>query len=226
MRTDFLPRKDADFNRWFKNFTEYVNGKCTVVPPAAAPEWTHIPEAERAQLNGSCAAWESAYGLTLRPHSPAETLAKNEARDASEGVIRPFVNAFIRYGPITDQERVEAGIRVSGGERRPDTKPEGIPEAVADSSVIRVLTIRFKPAGSLSRAKPGGVHGAELRWAVLDAPPADETDLTNSDFATASPFTLSFHESQRGKRVYFCLRWESRTNIKGDFGEIYSAVIP
>jgi energy-coupling factor transporter ATP-binding protein EcfA2 len=165
-------------------------------------------------------------GREVRDFNPAHAMAKNEARDASEKVIRPFVNEFIRFGPITDAERLEAGCHVADGTRSPDTKPEGIPEAEVDSSVIRVLTIHFKPAGSLSKAKPKGVHGAEIRWAILDAPPVDETDLSNSDFDTASPFTLNFHESQRGKRVYFCLRWESRTNIKGDFGEIYSAIIP
>jgi hypothetical protein len=48
----------------------------------------------------------------------------------------------------------------------------------------------------------------------------------NSDFDTATPLTLTFGESQRGQRLYFCLRWESTTNLKGPFGEIYSAVIP
>jgi hypothetical protein len=32
--------------------------------------------------------------------------------------------------------------------------------------------------------------------------------------------------ADRGKRLYFCLRWESTTNKKGPDGEIYSAVIP
>jgi hypothetical protein len=48
----------------------------------------------------------------------------------------------------------------------------------------------------------------------------------NSDFNTASPFTLKFDESQRGLRLYFCLRWETSTNLKGPDGEIYSAIIP
>ena len=46
-------------------------------------------------------------------------------------------------------------------------------------------------------------------------PPASIEALTHSDFDTASPFTLTFDESDRGKRVYFCLRWESNTNLKG-----------
>jgi hypothetical protein len=43
---------------------------------------------------------------------------------------------------------------------------------------------------------------------------------------TDSPFTLKFDEAGRGKRVYFCLRWETSTSLKGPWGEIYSAIIP
>jgi hypothetical protein len=70
------------------------------------------------------------------------------------------------------------------------------------------------------------VHGAEIRWALLDREPASEHELVNSDFDTASPLTLKFDESRWGKRLYFCLRWESTTKLKGPFGEIYPAVIP
>jgi hypothetical protein len=66
----------------------------------------------------------------------------------------------------------------------------------------------------------------ETRWAILDHPPASVTELVNSDFDTATPFTLVFDESQRGQRLYFCLRWESTTGEKGPDGEIYSVVIP
>ncbi|MDR1898955.1 MAG: hypothetical protein LBQ55_03005 [Treponema sp.] len=226
-RSDFLPRKESEFDVWFRQFCTYVTQKCIPVPPATAPEWTHIPAARLTELNDSYMTWHAAYLATLKPHSPGQTLAKKEARKNSEGVIRRFVNEFIRYGPITDQEKLDSGCHVADGTRSPDTRPEGFPEVdEVDTSVIRVLTIHFKPVGTPSKAKPHKVHGAEIRWALLDAPPRSETELINSDFDTASPFTLTFHEEQRGKWVYFCLRWESTTNLKGDYGPIYSAVIP
>lgn len=49
-----------------------------------SPEWTHIPVSEVALLNAS-------YLPTTKPHVPAQTLAKEKARDAEEEVIRPFV---------------------------------------------------------------------------------------------------------------------------------------
>jgi hypothetical protein len=77
-----------------------------------------------------------------------------------------------------------------------------------------VLRLERKSA-TKKQGKPHGVHDAEIRWA-----------LTKSDFDTVSPFTLKSDEADWGKRIYFCLRWESNTNLKGPLGEIYSAVIP
>ena len=68
-------------------------------------------------------------------------------------------------------------------------------------------------------------QAVRLRW-TADYPPASIDELIHSDFDTTSPFTLKFDEADRGKRVYFCLRWESNTNLKGPWGEIYSAIIP
>jgi hypothetical protein len=77
--------------------------------------------------------------------------------------------------------------------------------------VLRQVTIHFWDSGTKKRGKPEGVHGAEIRWAVLDHVPASVDDLVNSDFDTAAPFTLVLDEIQRGRRLYFCLRWESTT---------------
>jgi hypothetical protein len=51
-------------------------------------------------------------------------------------------------------------------------------------------------------------------------------DLIHSAFDTRSPFTLSFDENQRGKTVYFCLRWENTRGEKGPWSEIVSGIIP
>ncbi|MDR0609502.1 MAG: hypothetical protein LBG58_15030, partial [Planctomycetaceae bacterium] len=63
-------------------------------------------------------------------------------------------------------------------------------------------------------------------WAILDTPPTKISDLTHSSFDTRSPLTLEFDEDQRGKCVYFCLRWENTRGIKGPWSEIISAIIP
>ncbi|MDR1985746.1 MAG: hypothetical protein LBP88_02090 [Treponema sp.] len=213
--------KDGAFDVWFGNMVQYVS-KMT---GGSAPEWTHIPAEETAALNASYTAWHTAYQATLTPHTPGQTAAKNEARKAGEKEISSFYRRFIEHPAVTLEQLMDAGFQPPSP-RTPDAEPVTYPEAEVDSSIIRQLTIHFRDKGAASRAKPPKVHGAEIRWAILDREPVDETELTSSDFDTATPFTLTFTESQRGKRVYFVLRWESHTNLKGPWSEIYNAVIP
>jgi hypothetical protein len=159
--------------------------------------------------------------------STANRMAKDEAKEAAKSAMRDFANSSIRYNKqMKDEDKLVYGIRPV--DRTPTTAgvPESYPEAEPDTSIIRQVTINFWDNTTKKRGKPHGVHGAEIRWAILDHTPALVDELSNSDFDTASPFTLKFDERQRGQKVYFCLRWETSTNIKGPYGEIYLAVIP
>ena len=72
------------------------------------------------------------------------------------------------------------------------------------------------------------MHGVEIRWAFRNEPPVNiEADLSSSSFDTNSPLTLTFGEQDRGKRIYMAGRWEiEREGIKGEFGDIVSAIVP
>jgi hypothetical protein len=81
-------------------------------------------------------------------------------------------------------------------------------------------------AESPAAGKPDGVHGCEIRWAVLDMPPAQTDDLVHSAFSTRLLHLFEFEGNQRGKRFYFRGRWENTRGQKGPWGEIGNAVIP
>jgi hypothetical protein len=104
--------------------------------------------------------------------------------------------------------------------------PSTHPDFEIDTAELRQLTIHFRDAGSTHRGKPAGVHGAEICWEFLNAPPEKIEDLKRSEFDTATPHTLRFDESDRGKRVYICLRWENNKGDKGPWGEIMEAIVP
>jgi hypothetical protein len=220
---DFIPKKDAAFDAWLNNLCAYV-AKMVI---AQNPKWTHIPMAEVERLLGVYDVWHTAYEAVLKPHTPVETETKKDARKSAEDVIRPFKRRYLDDPPVTNGDRVAMELPVHDGTRTPDKAPETRPEAESDSSEIRQLGIHFKDRGAKTRAKPHGVHGAEIRWNMQDQAPVDiEAELVHSDFDTASPFTLVFGEADRGKRVYYALRWESITNLKGGWSEIYSAIVP
>jgi hypothetical protein len=227
MGKDYVPSKDSIFDQWFKNLVQYVIRMCTAVPPATTPEWTHIPQAELTKLADAYSAWYTVYVIVLKPHSPAETLAKNEARDEAEGVIRPFVNKYLRYDPVTDAQRRDMGIPVRGGSS-PVPPPATVPELIPDTGARRRVAVHYRDEGSDHRGKPAHVSGIEVRWAIMDRPPANiEKELIHSSFDTRSPLNLDFEEEDRGKHLYMAGRWEiHREGTKGLFGAVVDAFIP
>jgi hypothetical protein len=75
-------------------------------------------------------------------------------------------------------------------------------------------------------AKPFGVRGVEIRWAILSEPPTSHDDLARSEFDTRSPYIFQFDLADAGKRLYLCARWENTTGQKGPWGKIESVIIP
>jgi hypothetical protein len=79
---------------------------------------------------------------------------------------------------------------------------------------------------SEGRAKPFGVHGAEIKWGFSETEVINPDDLPHSAFDTRSPFRIEFRGEDRGKTVRFCLRWENTRGVKGPWSEIVSAIVP
>jgi hypothetical protein len=223
MSKDYIPANDAAFNNWFKFMKDYVFKKCS---PPDAPEWSHIPPDALSKLDESYTAWYAAYAGTLGPHTKVDTEAKNDAKKAAKAVIRPFVNQYLRFPPVTDEDRTAMGIPNHDIKPTPVPAPEDIPEVEAQTPKPRVLSFRFRRANMKRWGKPEDVHGMELVWLIADTPPARVKDLVHSAFATKSPLELTFEEDERGKRLYYAVRWETGTVKKGSFGDILSAIVP
>jgi hypothetical protein len=212
---NYIPSNDAEFDKWFKFLCQYVAQKTS----GAQPPWTHIPAAALTALN-------SAYAETIGPHTPVDTEAKNDAKKAAAKVVRPFVNQYLRFPPVTDEDRTAMGIPNRDPTRTPVEVPKTRPVFSVGVKAIRSLTIAFHDEGTESRAIPYGMDGAVIFWDVLDSPPSSPKKLGRSELATRSPHTLSFEEEERGKTVYIAMRWQNEKGQKGEFTAKQSAIIP
>ncbi|EIQ01567.1 hypothetical protein OpiT1DRAFT_00138 [Opitutaceae bacterium TAV1] len=220
---DYIPSGDERFHSWQETFMAYLIERLAAYG---------LTTEEYDTLAAPQAEWRTAWEVANNPAtrtSPA-TLAKDNARNAYEHTLRAFVRRYLNENPaVTGPEREKLGLPVYKTERTPVPVPTEAPSFEVDTSQIRELHIHYHPAGAKrDGAKPFGVHGVELRWAILDAPPSDdiETDLLHSSFDTRSPIVLTFKEGQRGKTVYFALRWENTRGDKGPWGDIGSSIIP
>ncbi|MDR0411761.1 MAG: hypothetical protein LBH75_07310 [Treponema sp.] len=221
MADNTIPAKDGEYDVFFKNVVNYSDKKTSGDPPA----WNHIPTAEMQGLHTAYNAWTAVYEPTKVPHTSTQTAEKNRIRKSSEKILREFINRFLRYAPVTDEDRDNMSIHNKKEGRTPVPVPTTSPRLTIDTGTIRRIIIHYFEG--TRRGKPKGVHGIEVRWVILDHYPASEKELVNSAFDTNSPLTLEFDEQDRGKRIYIAGAWEiEREGEKGPLGAIEEAVIP
>jgi hypothetical protein len=109
----------------------------------------------------------------------------------------------------------------------PVVVPDTSPRLTIDTGTRRRIIVYYRDETSTRRGKPKGVHGIEVRWAILDHYPVSEKELIHSSFDTNPPLTLEFDEADRGKHIYLMGLWEiEREGEKGPPGAIEEAVIP
>jgi hypothetical protein len=219
---DYIPQNSAKFDAWFNFFNRYVAQKTG----GAAPAWTHIPQEARTRMRDAYDAWRAAYEVTIGPHTKVDTAAKNDATKAAVKVIRPFVNQYLRFPPVTDEDRTAVGIPNHDTIRTPIGRPETAPVFSIVIKGIRRVTLPFHDEGSERRAIPYGMSGAVVSWKVSDAPVTNPELLDRAELATRSPHVLHFTEEDRGKTVSIAMRWQTKSGACGDFGEAESAIIP
>jgi hypothetical protein len=168
--------------------------------------------------------------LHAQADSPAKTsiivAEKNAARDALVEKIRALVGFRLKNPVITDAQRIALGLHVHDTTPTTIPVPKTRPELDIDVLDFRRLKVVFRDMGSKSNAKPYGVNGAVIIYAVLDAPPADVSALTRSVLATRTPHILEFTEEERGKTVYVAICWQNEKGEKGPWSEIESAIVP
>jgi hypothetical protein len=217
---DYIPAGDEIFLEWARTLYNYAL--------AHFADWGGIPT-PATSLGALLGNYLTALTAAQKPNrGKVDVLAKNQARDALKKAVRIYVKAWLINNPlVTDEDRLAMGLPVYNGTRSPIQPPKTSPVLDIDTRTRRRLSIGYKDEGSTRRGKPKNVHGIEIRWAILDHPPASIKELINSSFDTKPPLVLDFDESDRGKRVYLCGRWEiNREGDKGPDGAIVDVIIP
>ena len=215
-----IPTTDAAFNEWQQVIT--TKSTINVSTWGLDAEWfsnTLTPAKEK---------WQDKWAACQNPATRTQlsTFEKNEARRIYEPLLRILVGNLEYNTKVTDDDRLEMGLVIRPTQRTSVPVPVTYPDFTVNTGTIRSLTINFRDHNSKSKAKPAGINGAIIRWAMLDAAPECVEDLVNAELDTASPFTLNFTESQRGRKVYFCLAWQNTKGERGPWCEIGSAIIP
>jgi hypothetical protein len=218
---DYLPKNDRSFLQWIVDFLRNLFPWLTRfgIPDDRYQSLAALRDDFSAKL-------ETAENPATRTKKAVKD--KTDARKAFERAVRQFVQQFLTHNPaVTDGDRDDLGLPIYKSGRTPAPIATDPPDAEVDTSHIGRLNILFYKKGHKhKKGKPAGQHGAEIAWIQRDTPPTRWDELLHSNIDTNSPFTLVFENDQRGKTVYFALRWENTSGKKGPWSEIQSAIIP
>jgi hypothetical protein len=219
MSTDYIPVNDGKFLTWVKNLIAYVIVHATA--------WGLSPTAW-AKIEPMITEYENAYNKAQDANrGKADTALKNETRDALKKEVRVFVKGFLEYNPaVTNDDRERMGLPIHDTKPTPVPDPNSVPVPQVKMPFAGTIDLHVTDSATERKAKPAGVHGFETAWAILETAPTDWTQLNHSVFCTRTPLRLTFSGNERGKTLYFALRWENTRGVKGPWTEIMNAIIP
>jgi hypothetical protein len=174
------------------------------------------------------AAWETAWGNYENPMTRTKeiTFIKQKRREEYEAPLRKLVKILQSSLYVADSDLEAMGIAIQSSERHPAPVPTTVPKSRVVLPSPAVVEIHFSDSESEHRAKPVGVHGVEAAWALLEEPTNDWRLLTHSTFDTHTPLRLTFEGPDRGRTLYFALRWENTRGEKGPWSAIEYTSIP
>ncbi|GMO69717.1 MAG: hypothetical protein Ta2A_17970 [Treponemataceae bacterium] len=220
---DFVPSRDAEFDGWLAHLTSYVDGKTT----GASPAWTHIPAAKVTDLKQRNTDWHTAYAKTLGPHTSVDTEAKDDARKAAEAFARQFVQQYLKFDPVTNEDRTTMNLH------NRDTTHSAIEKPTTRALITDLkglggfrTEIRFQDEATPgSHAIPYGMNGCVLNYTAGAEKVSDYALLKETVLMTHSPFTLLLEPEAEGKFLSCATRWQSERGELGPWGEIQHIVV-
>jgi hypothetical protein len=214
-----IPTKEAEFVDWSENLIAVsISHKTELKLPEDKLSEVQTLHQEVKALHELCQT--SSY-------TKLDMQAKNEKKKRLIHLEEVFVrNNLQNNDAMTDNIRKELRIPIHDNKPTPTPAPEGIPKVEIVIPQPRTVHIKFRDEHAPRWSKPEHVHGLECLWSIAEEPPVKVKDLLHSEFATRSPLELTFEEDERGKKIYFVVRWESGAGKKGKWSDIYFAVVP
>ncbi|MDR2516279.1 MAG: hypothetical protein LBC88_02725 [Spirochaetaceae bacterium] len=218
---DYIPGPDAAYDGWISNLAAYVSAKIT------AGTWTHIPADKAAALAAHNTAWHTAYTKTTGPHTSVDTETKNDARKAATEFIRPFVQQYLKFDPVTNEDRTAMNLHNRDATHSPIEKPK-----------TRALITDLKPLGGFqievrfqneatpgSHAIPYGCNGCVINFTFGPEKITDYAALKETRLMTRTPYILDLPPEAEGKFFSGVCRWQSERGELGPWGDVQHVVV-
>jgi hypothetical protein len=218
---DYLPARDIEFQSWSTSFLHCLS---TML------ERINFPPVEYELLVSLNNDFSQKLEVTEESSTRTKVTIqrKNEARKLLEKTLRQDIKEYLTFSRlVTNADREALGLPIYKKTHTPAPVATTAPSFDVDTSVAGRVGIKFYTMeGEKKQGKPAGQHCVEIQWIISHETPTRWDELLHSVIDTRSPYTFMFENDQRGKTLYFALRWQNTRGEKGPFTLIQNAIIP
>ncbi len=215
-----IPVTEGSFEFFARNFVKQMADHTAVYK---------LTPAELTALQTQLQDWEnkSDAATTARDAAKAATEAKDAARETLEEDLRVRIRMIQADPSISEEAKIEAGIRPHKATRTPVPAPHTFPIGNVIASDRLEHTVFYSDAATpTKRARPYGVSACEIYVAVADVAPTDPKQYRFVKLATRSSEVVTFEAVDGGKTANYLLRWVNTKGEPGPWSVVASATIP
>jgi hypothetical protein len=218
--SSYFPAKDADYDIFSFNIKTYVESKTL----GTHPDWEHIPTDAVTALSEAIIAFRSAYAKMTGAHTKADTEWKNKKRKEAEKTISSFVNQYLRFPPVTDEDRVNMNIpnrdTTYTKHPAPEARPMFVAKATGDGKIL--VEVELESAGHW----PPNAEGVKYYWEIIDEPDPDPANLRHTKYQNKHKHEFTFDQPDWGKKIHFACAFENGKGDSGPMSARVSTIVP
>jgi len=138
--------------------------------------------------------------------------------------LRRQRNVLYADTSLSDNDLALAGLPPRDKEQTASAAPANAPSGRVEYGKLK-HTIYFKDSLSDSDAKPKGIMGCEIYHFIGSTAPTSEKDWEYLALDTSSPYIVYYEAEDANKKVFYQLRWVSKSGERGEWSEIIEATI-
>jgi len=209
MSHSYIPAEDGPALTWFKMFANGISANSGLYM---------LTNTDAAAISAAVSAFETAYFAANDKSTRTEAAVslKNQTRNSAEQICRQYAMTIKINAGISDQAKIDIGVRPENNSREPINVPQTSPLINVLGNTPGTQTLRYSDSTTPdSAAKPFGAIQLQLFVAIEDVPTVNADDAAYYGAFTKNPIPVVFAEADDGKVASYFARWVGR---RGDHG--------
>ena len=203
MADSYIPTTDSAALSWMRAFAGGI---------ASDSSAYQLGSADVTTINNAVNAYAQAISVSSNPSTRniGTVAVKTAARRSATGICRQYAILIKNNAGITDQNKLDIGVRPVHTSRTPINVPASAPLVYILGATQGAQTVRYADSSTPTRAaKPVGAAQIQLFLAMATAPTADPAQAQLYGSFTKNPIGVEFNHADDGRVATYFARWVS-----------------